>query len=242
MLQQKYKVVLLIASLIGVWGMFPKSVKAQVVQIDGSSTVFPDHRSGRRRIPEGQKGQGQSHGRHLRHRRRFQEVLPRRDRHHRCLAPDPQGGDGSLQEARRRVLRAAGRLRRADRGREPEERLGQVPDRRRAQEDVGAGAQGKITSWNQVSPDWPNEPLKLFGAGRRFRHLRLLHRSDRRQGQVQPRRLHRQRGRQRAGAGRRQRRNALGYFGFAYYVENQNKLKAVPIDGGKGPSVRRRRP
>ena len=41
MLQQKYKVVLLMASLIGIWGIFPKSVKAQVVQIDGSSTVFP---------------------------------------------------------------------------------------------------------------------------------------------------------------------------------------------------------
>jgi phosphate transport system substrate-binding protein len=30
-------------------------------------------------------------------------------------------------------------------------------------------------------------------------------------------------------------RNALGYFGFAYYVENQKKLKAVAVDGGKGP-------
>jgi phosphate transport system substrate-binding protein len=29
-------------------------------------------------------------------------------------------------------------------------------------------------------------------------------------------------------------RNSLGYFGFAYYIENQSKLKAVPIDGGKG--------
>jgi phosphate transport system substrate-binding protein len=28
---------------------------------------------------------------------------------------------------------------------------------------------------------------------------------------------------------------SLGYFGYAYYVENQNKLKAVPIDGGNGP-------
>lgn len=27
---------------------------------------------------------------------------------------------------------------------------------------------------------------------------------------------------------------ALGYFGFAYYKENQSKLKAVPVDGGKG--------
>ena len=30
-------------------------------------------------------------------------------------------------------------------------------------------------------------------------------------------------------------RSALGFFGFAYYIENQKKLKAVAIDGGKGP-------
>jgi len=41
MLQQKYKAVLLFAILVGVLGIFPKSVKAQVVQVDGSSTVFP---------------------------------------------------------------------------------------------------------------------------------------------------------------------------------------------------------
>ena len=28
---------------------------------------------------------------------------------------------------------------------------------------------------------------------------------------------------------------ALGYFGYAYYVENKDKLKQVAIDGGKGP-------
>ena len=27
---------------------------------------------------------------------------------------------------------------------------------------------------------------------------------------------------------------SLGYFGYAYYVENQDKLKVVPIDGGSG--------
>ena len=26
-------------------------------------------------------------------------------------------------------------------------------------------AQGKITSWNQVNPAWPDQPMKLFGAG-----------------------------------------------------------------------------
>ena len=28
---------------------------------------------------------------------------------------------------------------------------------------------------------------------------------------------------------------SLGYFGFAYYIENKDKLKIVPIDGGNGP-------
>ncbi|HEX4886277.1 MAG TPA: PstS family phosphate ABC transporter substrate-binding protein, partial [Casimicrobiaceae bacterium] len=27
------------------------------------------------------------------------------------------------------------------------------------------GAQGKVTTWNQVDPSWPNAPIKLFGAG-----------------------------------------------------------------------------
>ncbi len=30
-------------------------------------------------------------------------------------------------------------------------------------------------------------------------------------------------------------KHALGYFGFAYYMENKDKLKLVPIDGGTGP-------
>jgi len=29
--------------------------------------------------------------------------------------------------------------------------------------------------------------------------------------------------------------NALGYFGYAYYAENRDRLKIVPIDSGKGP-------
>lgn len=28
---------------------------------------------------------------------------------------------------------------------------------------------------------------------------------------------------------------ALGYFGYAYYLENKNKIKAVAIDSGNGP-------
>ena len=35
-------------------------------------------------------------------------------------------------------------------------------------------------------------------------------------------------------------RNALGYFGYAYYAENMDKLKLVAVDSGSGcaaPSV-----
>ncbi|MBU8879396.1 PstS family phosphate ABC transporter substrate-binding protein [Bacillus sp. FJAT-29790] len=30
-------------------------------------------------------------------------------------------------------------------------------------------------------------------------------------------------------------KNAIGYFGFAYYDENKDKLKVVPVDSGNGP-------
>lgn len=31
--------------------------------------------------------------------------------------------------------------------------------------------------------------------------------------------------------------NALGYFGYSFYVENRDKLKLVPIDSGTGPVI-----
>ena len=95
-------------------------------------------------------------------------------------------------------------------------------------------AQGKVTNWNQVRSDWPNAPLKLFGPGAdsgTFDYFTeaIVGKAKSSRGDftaseddnvlVQ---------------GIANDRNALGYFGFAYYVENQKKLKAVPIDGGKG--------
>ena len=97
------------------------------------------------------------------------------------------------------------------------------------------GAQGKVTNWNQVRPEWPNAPLKLFGPGAdsgTFDYFTeaIVGKAKSSRGDftaseddnvlVQ---------------GIANDRNALGYFGFAYYVENQKRLKAVPIDGGKGP-------
>jgi phosphate transport system substrate-binding protein len=98
-------------------------------------------------------------------------------------------------------------------------------------------AQGKIMSWNQVNASWPSAPLKLFGAGAdsgTFDYFTeaITGKSKSSRGDftaseddnvlVQ---------------GVSRDVNALGFFGFAYYVENQDKLKAVPIVNEKGEPV-----
>src|SRR6187402_293575 len=95
-------------------------------------------------------------------------------------------------------------------------------------------AQGKVMRWNQVNPAWPDQPMKLFGPGAdsgTFDYFTeaIVGKAKSSRGDftaseddnvlVQ---------------GVANDRNALGYFGFSYYIENQNKLKAVAIDGGKG--------
>ena len=96
-------------------------------------------------------------------------------------------------------------------------------------------AQGKITKWNQVRSEWPNAPLKLFGPGADSGTFDYF--TEAVVGKAKS-----SRGDFTASEddnvlvqGIANDRNALGYFGFAYYVENQKKLKGVPIDGGKGP-------
>ncbi|MEP7371491.1 MAG: PstS family phosphate ABC transporter substrate-binding protein, partial [Nitrosospira sp.] len=95
-------------------------------------------------------------------------------------------------------------------------------------------AQGKITKWSQVNPAWPDNTIKLYGAGAdsgTFDYFTeaIVGKAKSSRGDftaseddnvlVQ---------------GVASDRNALGFFGFAYYVENQKKVKAVAVDGGKG--------
>lgn len=96
-------------------------------------------------------------------------------------------------------------------------------------------AQGNVTRWNQINPAWPDEPIKLYGAGAdsgTFDYFTeaIVGKAKSSRGDftaseddnvlVQ---------------GVASDKNGLGFFGFAYYIENQKKLTAVGIDGGKGP-------
>ncbi len=91
------------------------------------------------------------------------------------------------------------------------------------------GAQGKITKWNQVNPAWPDAPLKLFGPGADSGTFDYF--TDAINGKEKA-----SRGDFTASEddnilvqGVSRDVNAIGYFGLAYYVENKDKLKAVPI-------------
>lgn len=103
------------------------------------------------------------------------------------------------------------------------------------------GAQGKITRWNQVNPAWPDDPINLYGPGAdsgTFDYFTeaIVGKAKSSRGDftaseddnvlVQ---------------GVASNKNGLGFFGFAYYFENQKKVKALAVDGGKGgiiPSIK----
>jgi len=99
-------------------------------------------------------------------------------------------------------------------------------------------AQGKITRWNQVNPSWPDQPIKLFGAGSDSGTFDYF--TEAIVGKAKS-----SRGDYTASEddnvlvqGVAGDVNAIGYFGYAYYAENTNKLKALPIVEKEGkPAV-----
>jgi phosphate transport system substrate-binding protein len=98
----------------------------------------------------------------------------------------------------------------------------------------------KVNNWNQIDSSFPDVPLKLYGAGTDSGTFDYF--TDAINGEE--------------GASRTDfsateddnvtvqgvagDRGALGYFGFSYFEENQDKLKALEVNGGDGcvaPSV-----
>ena len=95
-------------------------------------------------------------------------------------------------------------------------------------------AQGQVTTWNQIRPEFPNQPIGLYGAGTDsgtydYFTAAIVGEEGESRGDytaseddntiVQ---------------GVANDPNSLGFFGFAYFEENQDKLKLVEIDDGEG--------
>lgn len=94
-----------------------------------------------------------------------------------------------------------------------------------------------VDSWDDIRPEWPAEPIRLYGPGTDSGTFDYF--TEAVNGE--------------SGASRPDYtaseddnvlvqgiagdENAMGFFGYAYYIENDDKLKVVPIDGGNGPIV-----
>jgi phosphate transport system substrate-binding protein len=96
-------------------------------------------------------------------------------------------------------------------------------------------AQGRITTWKQVNSQWPAEKLMLFGPGADSGTFDYF--TEAINGKAKA-----SRGDYTASEddntlvqGVENNKSALGYFGYAYYAAHKDKMRAVPIDGGKGP-------
>jgi len=90
-------------------------------------------------------------------------------------------------------------------------------------------AQGKVTRWNQIRPEWPDAPLKLYGPGvdsGTFDYFTeaIVGKSKSSRGDFTSSEDDNVLVQGIAGD-----KNALGYFGLAYYEENRDKLKLVAI-------------
>lgn len=93
----------------------------------------------------------------------------------------------------------------------------------------------KVKTWKDVRPEWPAEEIKLFGPG-----------SDSGTFEYFTEEVVGEKGAIRTDYtaseddnvlvnGVAGEKNGMGFFGYAYYIENKDKLKVVPIDNGSGP-------
>lgn len=103
------------------------------------------------------------------------------------------------------------------------------------------GPDSKVKTWKEVDPKFPAEPIKLYGPG-----------TDSGTFEYFTEEINGEKGASRKdyeaseddnvlvqGVG--STKGALGYFGYTYFEENKDKLKAVKVDNGKGcvePSVK----
>ncbi|MBW4553057.1 MAG: PstS family phosphate ABC transporter substrate-binding protein [Aphanocapsa sp. GSE-SYN-MK-11-07L] len=95
-------------------------------------------------------------------------------------------------------------------------------------------AQGQVTNWNQVRSDFPDQLLSLYGPDRDsgtydYFTLAVVGEEGKSRTDFAPSKLDTALVEKVS-----TNPNGLGYFGYAYYLANQDKLKLVAVDSGSG--------
>jgi phosphate transport system substrate-binding protein len=96
-------------------------------------------------------------------------------------------------------------------------------------------AQGRVSSWKQVRAEFPAEKLMLFGPGADSGTFDYFTEAVNGKAKASRGDFTASEDDNTLVQGVENNKSALGYFGFAYYAAHKDKLRAVPIDGGKGP-------
>jgi len=97
------------------------------------------------------------------------------------------------------------------------------------------GAQGRITNWSQVRAGFPSEKLVLFGPGTDSGTFDYFTEAVNGKAKASRADYSASEDDNTLVQGVENNKGGFGYFGYAYYAAHKDKLRAVPIDGGKGP-------
>jgi phosphate transport system substrate-binding protein len=96
-------------------------------------------------------------------------------------------------------------------------------------------ATGTIMKWSDLNPDWPDEPFKLYGPGDdsgTFDYFTAVINGEEKNSRSDYSPSEDDNALVTGVAGDK---GALGYFGYAYYDHNRDKLKLLGVDAGNGP-------
>jgi phosphate transport system substrate-binding protein len=92
-----------------------------------------------------------------------------------------------------------------------------------------------VKTWQDVRPEWPAEEIALYGPGVDSGTFDYFTEAINGKSQVCRSDFTASEDDNVLVQGVAGDVDALGFFGFAYYLENKDKLKVVPVDGGDGP-------
>lgn len=98
-------------------------------------------------------------------------------------------------------------------------------------------AQGKIKNWKQVRAEFPEEPLMLFGPGADSGTFDYFTEAVNGKSKASRTDFQASEDDNVIVQGVSSNKGALGYFGFAYYIGNKDRIRAVPIQNKQSKAV-----